>query len=113
MERRAFKRIPVDIQARLFFGNLVYTGIVTNLSGKGMFIRTRMNFPNDSVLVTSIIINQDTLKLPIRIRRTVKSGNNNVHLDKSGIGVELLNPPGEYKRFVDSFITSSNASINS
>ena len=113
MERRAFNRIPIDLQARLFFGNLVYTGIVTNISEKGMFISTKMNFPSESVLVTSILINKHTLKLPIKIKRTVKSNNDNVYAGNSGIGVELLDPPGEYKRYVDSFKSSSNASINS
>lgn len=113
MERRAFKRIPVHLQARLFFGNLVYTGVVTNLSEKGMFISTKMTFPGESVLVTSILINRHTLKLPIKIKRTVKSNNNNVIPGNGGVGVEILEPTDSYKKFIDSCKSSTSASVNS
>jgi hypothetical protein len=107
MEKRAFERLPVNFQARLFYGNMIYTGTVTNLSENGMFISTKMNFPVDSVLVSAILEDQSiihsSIRLPVRIRRTVRSNNYYDLIKDSGIGVELLKPLQEYAEFVSNF----------
>ncbi len=100
MEKRAFERLSTNLQARLFYGNMVYTGIVTNLSENGMFICTMMHFPVDSVLVAALLVDGHALKLSIKIKRTVKSNMHHNCIDGSGLGVRLLNPPNDYLKFV-------------
>jgi Tfp pilus assembly protein PilZ len=100
MEKRAFKRLPVNVPARLFYGNMVYTGIVVNLSENGMFVCTKMNYPVGVLIMMAIKSGDDTLKLPIKIRRTVKPAKDLLCLENSGMGVEVLNPSREYKDFV-------------
>jgi len=48
MQRRTFKRIPVDLKIRYFCGDTACNGIVTDLSENGMFIDTTLDFPFDS-----------------------------------------------------------------
>ena len=100
MEKRAFERLPVNLQARLFYGNMVYSGTVTNLSEKGMFVSTKMGFAVESVFVIVVLPGENSLMVPIRVRRTVKPKN---YLDsdvESGIGVEVFNAPQDYIDYV-------------
>jgi len=99
MEKRAFQRLPVNLQSRLFYGNMVYTGIVTNLSENGMFIRTKMSFPVDSIFSVILLLETHTLSIPIRIRRTV-AAEQLTGTEDIGIGVGLLNCSKEYQEFV-------------
>ena len=39
MEKRAFERITVSVQANFFYGKTMYSGMVTNISQKGMYIK--------------------------------------------------------------------------
>ena len=58
MERRALKRMPAGITIKLFYRSAFYTGIVTDLSEKGMFISTHdMCFPFDSRFEVDIDFN--------------------------------------------------------
>ncbi len=100
MEKRAFQRLPVNLQSRLFFGNMVYTGIVTNLSENGMFISTKVSFPVDSVFIAIILLDTHTISIPIKIKRTVRTAEHLTHNENSGLGVRLLNPSKEYLDFV-------------
>ncbi len=95
MDKRAFERLPVNLQSRLFYGNMVYTGIVTNLSENGMFICTKMSFPVDSVLIAVILDDGNTIKVPVKIVRAVRS-NNSFSPESSGLGVGLLSNSNEY-----------------
>ncbi len=100
MEKRAFKRVPVKLQARLFYGNMVYTGLVTNISENGMFMCTKMQFPVDARLITALKAGDSTYQLPITIRRITRPGSHPVCLEDIGMGVRLLNPPREYIDFL-------------
>jgi Tfp pilus assembly protein PilZ len=102
MEKRAFERLPVNLQARLFYGNMVYSGIVTNLSEKGMFISTKMGFFIESALVIVIQLSNNSLKVPIRVRRTVKANRSPEFAVESGVGVEVFNASQEYLDYVSS-----------
>jgi hypothetical protein len=102
MEKRAFERLPVNLQARLFYGNMVYSGTVTNLSENGMFISTKMGFAVESVFVIVVRPGENSLMVPIRVRRTVKS---KYYFDsdvESGMGVEVFNAPQDYLDYVGS-----------
>lgn len=100
MEKRTFERLPVNLQLRLFYGNMVYTGIVNNLSENGMFISTKVSFPVDSVFIAIILLDTHTISIPIKIRRTVREVDQLTGNEISGLGVSLLNPSREYLDFV-------------
>ncbi len=103
MEKRAFKRFSANIHTRLFYGNMVYTGIITNLSETGMFICTQIRFSVDSMLVATILIDRHALKLPIKIMRTVRSDKYYNCINGSGLGVILLDPPKDYLEFITKY----------
>jgi len=100
MEKRVFQRVPVKLQSRLFYGNMVYTGIVTNLSENGMFISTKMSFPVNSIFIAIILLDSHTISIPVKIKRTVRAAEQLIHNEGSGIGVGLLNTSKEYLDFV-------------
>ena len=49
MEKRAYSRIPANLDARVLYGNLIYSGKVTDISEAGMFINTKVSFPVNAV----------------------------------------------------------------
>ena len=110
MEKRAYKREPVNMKIRfclhnpLFWKNL-YSAKIKNLSEKGMFISTETRcFPLDALIELSISFNKRSLYLPAKINNIVWR---NVVSDSycDGIGIEISNPPQEYLELVDSLKT--------
>jgi hypothetical protein len=95
-EKRAFERINANIDARFFYGNMFYSGTVLNISEKGMFIHTKRRLPSESMFV--IIIREDNalLKVVAKVRRFSDGAG-----DRDGMGVELLSPSVDYRRFID------------
>ena len=91
MHKRDSERIPSNIALRFTCRNKLYSGIIRNFSGNGMYIDTEIDFPIESRLEVLITIKDGTLKVPIEIVRIVKSGN-----IYDGMGVKLLNSPEKY-----------------
>lgn len=101
-ERRSFKRFESDLQASLFYGNMVYSGVVTNISRSGMFIRTKRQFPVDMMLMTTVHAGEEEVQVPVRIKRSV----NSVHSadnHESGVGVQLTQSTKEYLDFMEDY----------
>ncbi len=96
MEKRTFGRVDTSLPIRYFCGNLFYTGTVTNFSGNGMFIRTRVHFPFSSRFELLLPLKEEILRLPVKVTRIVKTDG-----FYNGMGVELLNPDQNYLEFVD------------
>ncbi len=100
MGERAFKRIPANIEVVLFSGKQEYRGTLTNLSEKGMFINTTVNFPLQQHLKILMPWQADTLWLHAMVKSFgTSSGIYN------GIGVELVSPSPDYLEFVDNLKT--------
>ena len=97
--RRDRERLAVSLDARLYYGSMVYTGRVSNISETGMFICTKVNFPVDVLLMASVQSGSTLFSLPIQVRRMVRPGAS-LCGDESGLGVRLINPPAEYLDFV-------------
>jgi hypothetical protein len=95
MEKRTFKRIPANLEFHCF--NTDYFGIVTNLSEKGLFIKSKnISFPLVLQFEISIPVKDETLNVLVKINRITKS---NGYYD--GIGVELLKQPHNYLKFIN------------
>ncbi len=101
-DRRAYERFPAKINARLFFGNLIYTGKITDLSQSGMFVSTRVGFPVNSEFLMVVLVDDRTIKIPVKVRRKVKNENGNSSAN-NGIGVELVESPQQYMDFIDNY----------
>jgi Tfp pilus assembly protein PilZ len=97
-EKRSYERFHTSLDARLFYGKLIYAGKITDLSQKGMFINTKVEFPVNSKFMLVVLLEGRTVKIPIKVIRTSKTDINND--PESGIGVELLDTPGLYLDFI-------------
>ncbi len=102
MEKRAFKRLSVDLQARVLFGNIIYTGKVSDLSENGMFINTKINFPLETLLLTVVLLENETLNIPVKIKRVVKATEHTGNNSRSGLGVKIQGPQQDYLDYVQS-----------
>ncbi len=100
-ERRVCERFSSNLQARLFYGNLIYTGKVTNISMSGMFICTKVKFPVSAEFLIVVLLDERTAKIPIKVKRTIKQ-EDDYSSELSGLGVELLKAPRNYLDYVGS-----------
>jgi Tfp pilus assembly protein PilZ len=90
---------------------MFYKSQVTNLSKGGLFVRTRVNFPIDSVFVTVILLNQHTLNILSRVKRAIKPENHETPRNNFGMGLELINPSEDYTAYVRSYQTTQGRSL--
>jgi hypothetical protein len=94
MEKRTFNRIPADLEFHCF--NINNFGTVTNISEKGMFIKSQnIKFPLEIQFNISISAKEETLNIPVKVNRITKS---NGYYD--GMGVELLEQPQKYLKHI-------------
>ncbi|MDH4028060.1 MAG: PilZ domain-containing protein [Nitrospirota bacterium] len=114
MEKRVHERYTVNLQARLFYGNIIYTGVVANLSEGGMFISTKINFPVDVLLLTVILNSDDTIKVPVKVKRIISTDSKVSGNNSSGIGVELFDPQHQqdFLNYVRKYKASGTASVS-
>jgi hypothetical protein len=96
VERRAFERIPASVGVRFFYGNMFYSGTISNLSENGMFISTRRYIPTKTMFVVVIRAGNELLKVLAKANRVIKTNGS-----RDGIGVEILEPSTEYLEFVN------------
>ncbi len=84
--------MAVNIKARFYCYNVGYSGIIKNLSEKGMLISTETSYiPCGALLELFICIQEEVLHIPSRIKRIIKLPD-----FRSGLGIELNNPPKQY-----------------
>lgn len=95
-EKRSFKRINTNIDARFFYGDIFYSGTVLNISEKGMFIHTKRRLPSDSMFVIIIREEHALLKVIAKVRRYSVD-----YTGSDGMGVELLSPSADYVKFIN------------
>lgn len=97
MQKRLFDRISSNIRVSFDNCNTSCRGVVINLSGDGMLIRSEeISFPMDMKFEIYIPLQKEILHVPVEVSRLMKS-----HGDYDGLGVRLLNPPQKYLDFID------------
>ncbi len=96
IEKRAFKRKPINLYASFFYRRKSYAGTVINLSKNGMGIETRKCLPLKSKF--EILIRKSGLKVPVKVSRIIENG----HVS-CGMGIELVEKPSNYIKLVDGF----------
>ncbi len=102
IEKRADQRIPVSIEVRYFYGKMFYSGTISDISKKGMFINTAECIPPNYKIVIIIPYKNDLLTVNSRVSRLRQ---NSGCFD--GMGIEILHSKNNYIEFVDSLITIS------
>jgi Tfp pilus assembly protein PilZ len=75
--------------------NILFSGILTNCSKHGIFIRTHELSLFDSNVEIIISMGMDLLKVPARVVRVVLTGNS-----CEGIGLKLIHMPKKYLKFL-------------
>ena len=96
MEKRTFERIDTNLEVNFDCGNSMRNGTVTNISERGMFIYTNMEFPLDLSFDLHLNLENKMIRTPVTVKRIARA-------DRyyGGIGVELLNPTRNYLEFID------------
>jgi Tfp pilus assembly protein PilZ len=100
--KRDFRRFETELQISLFYGNLVYSGTVTNLSERGMFISTMRQLPVNTMLVTSLMIDDEPIQVPVRISRAMNPVNA-LEAELNGVGVNILRSSKDYLSFLGKY----------
>ncbi len=95
MEKRDAERIQANLEVNYYCGNTVCRGTVTNISEKGMFINTKIEFPFDLNFDLNIILETEMLKAPVTVKRIVRTDNY-----YGGIGVEFSDPSRSFIEFI-------------
>jgi hypothetical protein len=99
-KKRAFERIQKNICVKLLSGKSQYTGIIMNLSERGMFIFTKETAPLKPKLEILIPLKKEILKVQGTIKSLGKAGK-----IYNGVGVELLHPAKNYLKFISNLRT--------
>jgi Tfp pilus assembly protein PilZ len=102
MERRRSERITKRLEVK-YWTNEENTAITNDLSETGLFIRTNRGMkPGSSIDLKLNLPNSQELFLSGRVVRSMKSLPGLVGDSKSGMGIELIEPPPEYIDYVRS-----------
>jgi hypothetical protein len=101
MERRACKRIPVNVGLTFFYVNNLHSGTAQNVSENGIYFSTPDVFlPHDSLIELIVPLKEKLLDVNIRVNRLrLKS----VDIAHFSVGADVLNPSKAYLDFVNSF----------
>jgi hypothetical protein len=104
MERRRFRRKIVSLKAELISGGVSYLGVIENLSEEGIYMRiaptkNAIDFvPGTKVELRFQPSSEETLNLPCSVKWAYKTP---PHGLTTSIGMEIINPPPEYKEFLE------------
>ncbi len=99
-ERRAFDRMPTEMDARFMCGNRYYAGKITDVSEKGMFINTDIRLPNNITLDIIMLIDNEIEIVPVTVKRSVEASYCSDNISSGGMGVELIKSPAKFLIYV-------------
>jgi hypothetical protein len=100
-EYQRHPRFTKRLEVRFSSGGMSFTGISSNLSESGLFIRTNRGFAPDTAIDIELVMpDGKTSSLKGLVRRTVKTPMSTL---KNGMGVELIEKDAAYINFLKSF----------
>ncbi len=99
-ERRAFDRVPTKMEARFMCGNRYYSGKITDVSEKGMFINTDIRLPNNVTLNIVMLIDNEIEIVPVTVKRSVEASYRSDNFLSGGMGVEVVKSPAKFLTYV-------------
>ncbi len=96
--KRSFERVTRRLEIEFSSGDKTYRGISSDLSEKGMFIRTQHGLAESSTLnITIYLPDGKTSKIKGIVRKTVKTDLSAV---KNGMGIEITEADANYMNFI-------------
>lgn len=108
MEKRRASRITDNLKAEITAGGKNYSGIIMNFSGSGLYMVTAT--AGTVIDITPSTIIQLKCDLPprksVRMKCEVKwfHTKNSHHGVSFSIGLQIVNPPKEYRAFIASLV---------
>jgi Tfp pilus assembly protein PilZ len=108
MEKRACKRKIRRLNITFSDGNEEYSGISSDFSCNGLFIRTRKGFTEGKILTMKLEL-EDGKIIPLTgiVKRTTKINISGFNISsyktssyKNGMGIKLTSIPEEYDNFI-------------
>lgn len=107
MSKRKSNRFKKRLEVTFTKGTDNYHGITSDLSNKGLFIRTRYIFSPGSVLDIKITLPDGSVS---QIKGMVKRAVNiPISTFKNGLGIEITQKDAAYDKFVNSMDTGAGA----
>ena len=104
--RRKSNRVTKRLEVTFSSGGLQFTGISSDLSASGLFIRTQNGLMPGTIVEIEIYLPQHKLgRLKGIVRRTVKTS---LSMVKNGMGVELIERDQNYLDFVKTIGAADN-----
>lgn len=100
MEKRHFKRVVFRTEAVVRYGDKTFTGEVTDLSLRGMFVTSPLDIPLGQAVKAKILLSGSTSELSIQVDGIVVR-----HQGENGIGIEF------HEMDADSFVHLRNVVI--
>ncbi len=98
MQKRRSLRIIKRLETKFISGGTSYTGITSNLSEQGIFVRTLKGLAPGTILELELYLSSGaTIKLSGMVKKTVKT---RFHDVKNGMGIELIDIPPKYIEFL-------------
>lgn len=102
MERRKSERVVKRLEVK-FQTAVENTAITNDLSETGMFINTNKGVPPGSILNIKLNLpNSQELFLTGKVVRSMRSTSGLIGEMKSGMGIQLINPPENYIDYIQS-----------
>ncbi len=99
-QKRRSIRVIKRLEVKFFLADVSYTGITSNFSEHGLFIRTKKGLAPGTLLEFQLHLpSGETLNLSGLVKRTIKTQFQDI---KNGMGIELTNIPPEYLEFLKS-----------
>jgi len=95
MGKRGFERVSTNLSVDFYWGGELHEGAVTNLSANGMYIKSEICLDSGSDIEVVLIVGDEVFKISGKVKRTVGANGTS-----GGIGVELLAPSVNYRKFV-------------
>lgn len=100
MDRRRHRRFTKRLEVIFSSGSTSFSGVSSNLSESGLFIRTKRGFTPGSIINIELAMPDGRVSfLKCLVKRTVKSPLS----VKNGMGVELIEKDATYINFLRSF----------
>jgi hypothetical protein len=111
---RGYQRHPrftKRLEAMFSSAGLSFTGILSNLSESGLFIRTNRGFTPGTVIDIKLVMPDRKISfLKGLVRRTIKTPMSSL---KNGMGIELIEKDATYINFIKSFTEETETKTDS
>ena len=102
MDKRSFERINTCLRVEFDCNNTICCSASINLSENGMLLRVSdISFPMNMKFEIIIHMKEGAMSVPAKVSRLVKT--ENIY---DIIGIELINPPQTYFKYVDKLRSS-------